>query len=233
MHPLHLPYGETGVRPWGSGWGTLNRETPGLLPFLPPAALFSACLPFSQLVTCLGAATLASSGPSVTSIHLPAWGLSGMAGAGWPDSGALGWPPDPRSSGLHPSTSASPRTLPPSQFVMTQEWGLDAPNLLISVTGGAKDFNMKPRLKSVFEEDSSRWPRPQVQQGQEGPRPRPWVALRPGSAGQVRGPWKAESGPRIASALVGHRVEPRPGPGRGVSDQTHPFPTTVPGLLTV
>ena len=33
---------------------------------------------------------------------------------------------------------------------MTQQWGLDAPNLLISVTGGAKDFNMKPRLKSVF-----------------------------------------------------------------------------------
>ncbi|KAJ1071012.1 hypothetical protein K5549_003991 [Capra hircus] len=34
--------------------------------------------------------------------------------------------------------------------LMTQQWGLDAPNLLISVTGGAKDFNMKPRLKSVF-----------------------------------------------------------------------------------
>ncbi|XP_061023445.1 transient receptor potential cation channel subfamily M member 2 [Dama dama] len=34
--------------------------------------------------------------------------------------------------------------------LMTEQWGLDAPNLLISVTGGAKDFNMKPRLKSVF-----------------------------------------------------------------------------------
>lgn len=34
--------------------------------------------------------------------------------------------------------------------LMTQYWGLDVPNLLISVTGGAKDFNMKPRLKSVF-----------------------------------------------------------------------------------
>ncbi|KAM7132576.1 transient receptor potential cation channel subfamily M member 2 isoform 3-T3 [Molossus nigricans] len=34
--------------------------------------------------------------------------------------------------------------------LMTQHWGLDVPNLLISVTGGAKDFNMKPRLKSVF-----------------------------------------------------------------------------------
>ncbi|XP_011374673.1 transient receptor potential cation channel subfamily M member 2 [Pteropus vampyrus] len=34
--------------------------------------------------------------------------------------------------------------------LMTQHWGLDVPNLLISVTGGAKDFNMKLRLKSVF-----------------------------------------------------------------------------------
>ncbi|XP_039101414.1 transient receptor potential cation channel subfamily M member 2 isoform X1 [Hyaena hyaena] len=41
---------------------------------------------------------------------------------------------------------------PPSVIyhLMTQYWGLDVPNLLISVTGGAKDFNMKPRLKSVF-----------------------------------------------------------------------------------
>ncbi|XP_036094011.1 transient receptor potential cation channel subfamily M member 2 isoform X3 [Rousettus aegyptiacus] len=34
--------------------------------------------------------------------------------------------------------------------LMTQHWGLDVPNLLISVTGGAKNFNMKPRLKNVF-----------------------------------------------------------------------------------
>uniref|UniRef100_A0A8C4KZ87 Transient receptor potential cation channel subfamily M member 2 n=1 Tax=Equus asinus asinus TaxID=83772 RepID=A0A8C4KZ87_EQUAS len=34
--------------------------------------------------------------------------------------------------------------------LITQHWGLDVPNLLISVTGGAKDFNMKPRLKNVF-----------------------------------------------------------------------------------
>uniref|UniRef100_A0A8C4FHA6 Transient receptor potential cation channel subfamily M member 2 n=1 Tax=Catagonus wagneri TaxID=51154 RepID=A0A8C4FHA6_9CETA len=34
--------------------------------------------------------------------------------------------------------------------LMTQHWGLDVPSLLISVTGGAKDFNMKPRLRSVF-----------------------------------------------------------------------------------
>ncbi|XP_029794679.1 transient receptor potential cation channel subfamily M member 2 isoform X3 [Suricata suricatta] len=34
--------------------------------------------------------------------------------------------------------------------LMTRYWGLDVPSLLISVTGGAKDFNMKPRLKSVF-----------------------------------------------------------------------------------
>ncbi|XP_048362343.1 transient receptor potential cation channel subfamily M member 2 isoform X1 [Sphaerodactylus townsendi] len=34
--------------------------------------------------------------------------------------------------------------------LMTQHWGLDIPNLLISVTGGAKNFNMKPRLKNIF-----------------------------------------------------------------------------------
>ncbi|XP_058379213.1 transient receptor potential cation channel subfamily M member 2 isoform X1 [Diceros bicornis minor] len=34
--------------------------------------------------------------------------------------------------------------------LITQHWDLDIPNLLISVTGGAKDFNMKPRLKSIF-----------------------------------------------------------------------------------
>ncbi|XP_017394128.1 transient receptor potential cation channel subfamily M member 2 isoform X2 [Cebus imitator] len=34
--------------------------------------------------------------------------------------------------------------------LMTQHWGLDVPSLLISVTGGAKNFNMKPRLKSIF-----------------------------------------------------------------------------------
>lgn len=41
---------------------------------------------------------------------------------------------------------------PPSVIyhLMTEHWGLEVPNLLISVTGGAKDFNMKPLLKSVF-----------------------------------------------------------------------------------
>lgn len=34
--------------------------------------------------------------------------------------------------------------------LMTQHWGLDVPSLLISVTGGAKNFNMKLRLKSIF-----------------------------------------------------------------------------------
>ncbi|XP_037380756.1 transient receptor potential cation channel subfamily M member 2 isoform X1 [Talpa occidentalis] len=35
--------------------------------------------------------------------------------------------------------------------LMTQRWGLKEPNLLISVAGGAKNFHMKPRLKSVFQ----------------------------------------------------------------------------------
>ncbi|XP_018424709.1 PREDICTED: transient receptor potential cation channel subfamily M member 2 [Nanorana parkeri] len=34
--------------------------------------------------------------------------------------------------------------------LMTEQWGLEVPNLLISVTGGAKDFRMKMRLKNIF-----------------------------------------------------------------------------------
>ncbi|XP_067687429.1 transient receptor potential cation channel subfamily M member-like 2 [Haliotis asinina] len=34
--------------------------------------------------------------------------------------------------------------------LMTDRWGLEMPNLLISVTGGAKNFHMKTRLKEVF-----------------------------------------------------------------------------------
>ncbi|XP_069496552.1 transient receptor potential cation channel subfamily M member 2-like isoform X2 [Ambystoma mexicanum] len=34
--------------------------------------------------------------------------------------------------------------------MMRDEWDLSVPNLLLSVTGGAKDFIMKPRLKNLF-----------------------------------------------------------------------------------
>ncbi|XP_043916462.1 transient receptor potential cation channel subfamily M member 2-like [Protopterus annectens] len=34
--------------------------------------------------------------------------------------------------------------------LMTECWRLKVPNLLISVTGGAKNFNMKPKLKDIF-----------------------------------------------------------------------------------
>nr|DBA20103.1 TPA: hypothetical protein GDO54_015833 [Pyxicephalus adspersus] len=34
--------------------------------------------------------------------------------------------------------------------LMTEQWGLEVPNLLISVTGGAKNFRMKMRLKNIF-----------------------------------------------------------------------------------
>lgn len=64
--------------------GHPQQRDPGAAP-LPPhqRPLFSALAsPFSQLVTCLGAATLASSGPSVTSIHLPAWGCQAWLGQG-------------------------------------------------------------------------------------------------------------------------------------------------------
>ncbi|XP_061490401.1 transient receptor potential cation channel subfamily M member 2 isoform X2 [Rhineura floridana] len=45
------------------------------------------------------------------------------------------------------SSNTPPRVI---YQLMTQHWGLDIPNLLISVTGGAKNFNMKLRLKSIF-----------------------------------------------------------------------------------
>uniref|UniRef100_A0A8C6XGJ8 Transient receptor potential cation channel subfamily M member 2 n=1 Tax=Naja naja TaxID=35670 RepID=A0A8C6XGJ8_NAJNA len=45
------------------------------------------------------------------------------------------------------SSSTSPKTL---YQLITQYWGLDIPNLLISVTGGAKNFGMKMRLKNIF-----------------------------------------------------------------------------------
>ncbi|XP_073414310.1 transient receptor potential cation channel subfamily M member 2 [Dendrobates tinctorius] len=34
--------------------------------------------------------------------------------------------------------------------LMTEKWGLEAPNLLISITGGAKNFHMKMRLRNIF-----------------------------------------------------------------------------------
>ncbi|KAJ7421358.1 Transient receptor potential cation channel subfamily M member 2 [Willisornis vidua] len=45
------------------------------------------------------------------------------------------------------SSDTPPRVI---YHLMTQHWGLDPPNLLISVTGGAKNFIMKPRLKNIF-----------------------------------------------------------------------------------
>lgn len=34
--------------------------------------------------------------------------------------------------------------------LMLEGWNLEIPNLVISVTGGAKSFVLKPRLKEVF-----------------------------------------------------------------------------------
>lgn len=33
---------------------------------------------------------------------------------------------------------------------MTQHWHLKTPNLVISVTGGAKNFALKPRMRKIF-----------------------------------------------------------------------------------
>lgn len=128
----------------------------------------------------------------------------------------LGWPStDPRGLLTSLQYVRLSQDTPSSLIyqLMTQEWGLDAPNLLISVTGGAKDFNMKPRLKSVFRRGLLKVAQTSGTAGTEGPRPRPWVALRPGSAGQVRGPLEGRVRTSDWPALVGHRVGPRPGPG--------------------
>ncbi|CAI9617997.1 unnamed protein product, partial [Staurois parvus] len=46
---------------------------------------------------------------------------------------------------------ASSDTHPRMLFeLMTQLWELRVPSLLISVTGGAKNFNISPRLKTQF-----------------------------------------------------------------------------------
>ena len=33
---------------------------------------------------------------------------------------------------------------------MTDEWNVEKPQILISVTGGAKSFRLKPRLRDMF-----------------------------------------------------------------------------------
>lgn len=45
------------------------------------------------------------------------------------------------------STDTSPEIL---YQLLTEQWKLSPPNLLISVTGGAKNFYLKARLKNVF-----------------------------------------------------------------------------------
>uniref|UniRef100_A0A3Q3L2W7 Transient receptor potential cation channel, subfamily M, member 2 n=1 Tax=Labrus bergylta TaxID=56723 RepID=A0A3Q3L2W7_9LABR len=45
------------------------------------------------------------------------------------------------------STDTSPEIL---YQLLTEQWKLSPPNLLISVTGGAKNFNLKARIKNMF-----------------------------------------------------------------------------------
>ncbi len=45
------------------------------------------------------------------------------------------------------STDTSPEIL---YHLLTEQWKLCPPNLLISVTGGAKNFYLKARLKNMF-----------------------------------------------------------------------------------
>ncbi|XP_072275209.1 transient receptor potential cation channel subfamily M member 8-like [Pyxicephalus adspersus] len=45
------------------------------------------------------------------------------------------------------SRDTTPETL---YELMTQYWQLKTPNLIISVTGGAKNFSLKPRMRKIF-----------------------------------------------------------------------------------
>lgn len=45
------------------------------------------------------------------------------------------------------SCDTDPETL---YDLMTQHWHLKTPNLVISVTGGAKNFALKPRMRKIF-----------------------------------------------------------------------------------
>ena len=45
----------------------------------------------------------------------------------------------------------SNESLPQKIFeLMTEIWKVDKPQILISVTGGAKSFNLNPKLKDMF-----------------------------------------------------------------------------------
>lgn len=131
----------------------------------PWALLLGLChvpLPLNLCPAWVWPLLLTGSGSMVGGVHPPGWGSQAWPGVGCPSPqlhchlwGGAG---HPLTQGVLccPLTSLQYVRLsldtPPSVIyhLMTQYWGLDVPNLLISVTGGAKDFNMKPRLKSVF-----------------------------------------------------------------------------------
>lgn len=134
------------TRAWGSGRGCSQNRGQGLVSSGQPPPSLNQCparvRPF----------LLAGSGPGCE--HPPAQlGLSrrcwcrtaGLWGGGGHSLTLWGLLTSPQYVRLSQDTPSSL-----IYHLMTQHWGLDVPNLLISVTGGAKDFNMKPRLKSVF-----------------------------------------------------------------------------------
>ena len=137
------------------GWLCAGCATPVIPTGLSPCLRAPCPAPVSLCMSCPGKATC-TCWTWTQGVRCPpaGLGLSGMAGCGVSE-GSGGCP-------LTWGLLCCPLT--PLQYVrlsqdtpssvtyqlMTQHWGLDVPNLLISVTGGAKDFNMKPRLKSVF-----------------------------------------------------------------------------------
>lgn len=180
------------------------------------ASLLSPCLPFLSIGDLLGGS---HSCFIWTQCERPSTCLPGAVRHGWGRVArfwGLGWSPtDPRGLLTSLQYVRLSQDTPSSLIyqLMTQKWGLDAPNLLISVTGGAKDFKMKPRLKSVFRRGLLKVAQTSGRAGTEGLRPRPWVVLRPGSAVWARGPLEGRVRALDWPALVGHQAGPRPGPG--------------------
>lgn len=157
---------------WGSGRGCSQNRGQGLVSSGQPPPSLNQCP--------LGCGHFYSRGldPGV-SVHPPSWGsrhcwcrTAGLRGGGGRSLTLWGLLTSPQYVRLSQDTPSSL-----IYHLMTQHWGLDVPNLLISVTGGAKDFNMKPRLKSVFR-------RGLVKVAQTTGSTRPQEGLRPGSDGR-------------------------------------------------
>lgn len=179
------------TRAWGSGRGCSQNRGQGLVSSGQPPPSLNQCP--------LGCGHFYSRGldPGV-SVRPPSWGsrhcwcrTAGLWGGGGRSLTLWGLLASPQYVRLSQDTPSSL-----IYHLMTQHWGLDVPNLLISVTGGAKDFNMKPRLKSVFRRGLVKVAQTTGSTGAGGPRAQTTGGAQAWEwwAGGER-PWEARPGP--------------------------------------